>query len=135
MSQRALTLGLPGIKKTVLVVEDDALSMKLACDLLVLLGCGVLKTGDGIEALELARRHRPDLILMDILLPGISGLATTKWLKRDERLKSIPVVAVTALSEESDKEQLLAGGCDGYLAKPISLTDFRATVRRFIYPA
>ena len=131
-SHCAPTLGVPGMKQTVLVVEDDALSMKLSCDLLELLGCSVLKAGDGIEALKLARRHRPDLILMNIQLPGISGLATTKLIKEDEELKSIPVVAVTALAMEGDKERLLAGGCDGYIPKPVSVANFNATVRRFL---
>src|SRR5699024_7561659 len=82
--------------KTVLVVEDNELNMKLFHDLLQAHGYSVLQTRDGMDALRLARRHRPDLILMDIQLPEVSGLEVTKWLKEDDDLKEIPVVAVTA---------------------------------------
>ena len=82
--------------KTVLIVEDNELNMKLFHDLLEAHGYRTVGTRNGIEALDLARRHRPDLILMDIQLPEVSGLEVTKWLKEDPELKSIPVVAVTA---------------------------------------
>src|SRR5262245_63881503 len=86
--------------KTVLIVEDNELNMKLFHDLLEAHGYGTLGTRNGIEALDLARKHHPDLILMDIQLPEVSGLEVTKWLKDDPDLKTIPVVAVTARSEE-----------------------------------
>ena len=84
--------------KTVLVVEDNDLNMKLFHDLLEAHGYNILQTKDGMEALRMAREHRPDLILMDIQLPEVSGLEVTKWIKEDDELKSIPVVAVTAFA-------------------------------------
>src|ERR1700677_5002880 len=85
-----------GMAKTVLIVEDNELNMKLFHDLLEAHGYNTVQTRNGIEALDLARQHRPDLILMDIQLPEVSGLEVTKWLKDDQELRVIPVVAVTA---------------------------------------
>ncbi len=82
----------------------------------------------------MAREHRPDLILMDIQLPEVSGLEVTKWLKDDETLKSIPVIAITALAMAGDKVKILEGGCDAYIVKPISIPDFLHTVERFANP-
>ena len=120
-----------GSAKTVLVVEDNVLNMKLFHDLLKAHGYNVLQTGDGMEALRLARQHRPDIILMDIQLQDISGLEVTKWLKDDETLKTIPVVAITAFAMKGDEERYLEGGCDAYIAKPISIANFLQTVERF----
>ncbi len=120
-----------GSAKTVLVVEDNVLNMKLFHDLLQAYGYNVLQTGDGMEALRLTREHRPDMILMDIQLPDISGLEVTKWLKDDETLKTIPVVAITAFAMKGDQERYLEGGCDAYIAKPISIANFLQTVERF----
>ena len=120
-----------GSAKTVLVVEDNVLNMKLFHDLLQAYGYNVLQTGDGMEALRLTREHRPDMILMDIQLPDISGLEVTKWLKDDETLKTIPVVAITAFAMKGDEERYLEGGCDAYIAKPISIANFIQTVERF----
>ncbi len=120
-----------GSAKTVLVVEDNVLNMKLFHDLLKAHGYNVLQTRDGMEALRLARQHRPDMIIMDIQLPGISGLEVTKWLKDDEMLKTIPVVAITAFAMKGDEERYLEGGCDAYIAKPISIANFLQTVERF----
>ncbi len=117
--------------KTVLVVEDNVLNMKLFHDLLQAFGYNVLQTGDGMEALRLAREHRPDMILMDIQLANISGLEVTKWLKDDETLKTIPVVAITAFAMKGDEEKFLEGGCEAYIAKPISIANFLQTVERF----
>ena len=121
-----------GAAKTVLVVEDNDLNMKLFHDLLEAHGYNILQTKDGMEALQLARQHRPDLILMDIQLPEVSGLEVTKWLKEDEKLKSIPVIAVTAFAMKGDEEKIREGGCEAYIAKPISVTNFLQTVERFI---
>jgi two-component system cell cycle response regulator DivK len=85
-----------------------------------------------MEALDLARKHRPDLILMDIQLPEVSGLEVTKWLKEDDELSHIPVVAVTAFAMKGDEEVIRQGGCEAYISKPISVTSFLDTVRRFI---
>jgi len=120
-----------GSAKTVLVVEDNVLNMKLFHDLLKAHGYNVLQTKNGMEALRLARQHRPDMIIMDIQLPDISGLEVTKWLKDDETLKTIPVVAITAFAMKGDEERYLEGGCDAYIAKPISIANFLQTVERF----
>ncbi len=118
--------------KTVLIVEDNELNMKLFHDLLDAHGYNTLQTRNGMEALELAREHRPDLILMDIQLPEVSGLEVTKWIKEDEHLKSIPVVAVTAFAMKGDEEKIREGGCEAYIAKPISVGTFIDTVQRFL---
>jgi len=118
--------------KTVLVVEDNELNMKLFHDLLEAHGYNILQTKDGMEALRIAREHKPDLILMDIQLPEVSGLEVTKWIKEDENLKSIPVIAVTAFAMKGDEEKIRAGGCEAYIAKPISVTNFLETVQRFL---
>jgi two-component system cell cycle response regulator DivK len=121
-------------KKTVLIVEDNELNMKLFNDLLEAHGYATLKTGLGSEAMELARRHRPDLILMDIQLPEVSGLEVTRWLKADPELRSIPVIAVTAFAMKGDEERIREGGCEAYLSKPIAVAKFLATVRSFLEP-
>ncbi len=118
--------------KTVLIVEDNELNMKLFHDLLVAQGHRVLQTGEGLAALDLARAHGPDLILMDIQLPAISGLEVTRWLKEDEALASIPVIAVTAYAMKGDEERIREGGCEAYLAKPISVSVFLETIERFL---
>ncbi len=122
-----------GSTKTVLVVEDNELNMKLFHDLLEAHGYNILQTKDGMEAMRLAREHHPDLILMDIQLPEVSGLEVTKWLKEDETLKSIPVVAITAFAMKGDEEKIRKGGCEGYIAKPISVTNFLETVERLVH--
>jgi two-component system cell cycle response regulator DivK len=119
-------------RKKVLIVEDNDLNMKLFNDLLVAHGYGTLQTKDGVEALALARQHRPDLILMDIQLPEVSGLQVTQWLKEDDELRMIPVVAVTAFAMKGDEEKIREGGCEAYIAKPISVASFLQTVERFL---
>jgi two-component system cell cycle response regulator DivK len=121
-----------GSAKTVLVVEDNELNMKLFHDLLEAHGYNILQTKDGIEALRIAREHRPDLILMDIQLPEVSGLEVTRWIKEDDNLKQIPVVAVTAFAMKGDEEKIRDGGCEAYISKPISVTHFLQTVQRFL---
>jgi two-component system cell cycle response regulator DivK len=118
--------------KKVLIVEDNDLNMKLFNDLLEAHGYNTLQTRDGVEALKLARQHRPDLILMDIQLPEISGLEVTKWLKEDDDLRAIPVIAVTAFAMKGDEEKIRGGGCEAYIAKPISVVSFLRTVERFL---
>ncbi len=126
---------LSSMSKTVLIVEDNELNMKLFNDLLEAHGYTTVQTRDGLSALDLARETRPDLILMDIQLPEVSGLEVTKWLKDDDELKSIPVVAVTAFAMKGDEEKIRQGGCEAYIAKPISVAQFVETVQRFIGPA
>jgi two-component system cell cycle response regulator DivK len=120
------------MKKTVLIVEDNELNMKLFNDLLEAHGYATLKTADGIEAIELARTHHPDLILMDIQLPEVSGLEVTKWIKEDDALKSIPVIAVTAFAMKGVVERIREGGCEAYISKPISVGKFLETVRAYV---
>jgi two-component system, cell cycle response regulator DivK len=117
--------------KTVLIVEDNELNMKLFHDLLVAHGYATLQTRSGMEALSIARARRPDLILMDIQLPEVSGLEVTKWLKDDDDLCDIPVVAVTAFAMKGDEQRIRQGGCEAYISKPISMKLFIDTVRRF----
>ena len=124
--------GLNSMTKTVLIVEDNELNMKLFNDLLEANGYATLQTRDGMEALELTRQHRPDLIIMDIQLPEVSGLEVTKWLKEDEDLASIPVIAVTAFAMKGDEEKIREGGCEAYIAKPISVSSFLETVKHFL---
>lgn len=118
--------------KTVLIVEDNDLNMKLFHDLLDAHGYDILQTRDGLQALALAREHHPDLILMDIQLPEVSGLEVTKWLKEDDDLRHIPVIAVTAFAMKGDEERIREGGCEAYISKPISVVTFLDTVRQFI---
>lgn len=118
--------------KTVLIVEDNELNMKLFHDLLEAHGYDTLQTRTGIEALQLARDNHPDLILMDIQLPEVSGLEVTKWIKEDETIASIPVIAVTAFAMKGDEERIRQGGCEAYISKPISVAKFLETVRSFL---
>lgn len=117
--------------KKVLVVEDNELNMKLFHDLLEASGYDTIQTRSGLEAIDLAREHRPDLILMDIQLPEVSGLEVTKWIKEDDDLRSIPIVAVTAFAMKGDEERIRKGGCEAYLSKPISVGKFIETVRAY----
>jgi two-component system cell cycle response regulator DivK len=118
--------------KTVLVVEDNDLNMKLFHDLLEASGYNILMTRNGLEAIDIAREHRPDLILMDIQLPEVSGLEVTKWIKEDDDLRSIPVIAVTAFAMKGDEERIRQGGCEAYLSKPISVATFLSTVKSYL---
>lgn len=121
-----------GAAKTVLIVEDNELNMKLFHDLLEAHGYNILQSREGMEALRIAREHHPDLILMDIQLPEVSGLEVTKWIKEDDKLKDIPVIAVTAFAMKGDEEKIRQGGCEAYIAKPISVANFIETVQRFL---
>ncbi|WP_298423971.1 response regulator [Rhodoblastus sp.] len=120
------------MKKTVLIVEDNELNMKLFNDLLEAHGYATVQTKSGVEAVGLARQHRPNLILMDIQLPEVSGLQVTQWLKDDPDLAHIPVVAITAFAMKGDEEKIRQGGCEAYLSKPISVVKFLETVRNYI---
>lgn len=124
-----------GMSKTVLIVEDNELNMKLFHDLLEAHGVETIETADGKNVLELARENKPDLILMDIQLPEISGLDVTKMLKADEELKSIPVIAVTAFAMKGDEQKIREGGCEDYISKPISVGNFMDTINRYLEPA
>lgn len=118
--------------KTVLIVEDNELNMKLFHDLLEAHGYETLQARNGFDAMDVARQHHPDLILMDIQLPEVSGLEVTKWLKEDDDLKAIPVIAVTAFAMKGDEERIRQGGCEAYISKPISVVKFLETVRSYL---
>jgi two-component system, cell cycle response regulator DivK len=120
------------MSKTVLIVEDNELNMKLFHDLLEAHGYNTVQTRNGVEVMNLARTHRPDLILMDIQLPEVSGLEVTRWLKDDEELRTIPVIAITAFAMKGDEERIREGGCEAYLSKPISVAKFLETVRTYL---
>ncbi len=104
---------------TILIVEDNELNMKLFRDLLTAHGYVTLETNDGAEALDLVRQHHPDLVLMDIQLPNVSGLEIIKRIKADAELKSIPVVAVSALATKRDAEAMRGLGCEAHLTNPL----------------
>ena len=113
---------------TVLIVEDNPDNMLLTVMLLESAGYTVLTAVDAEAGLLLARTESPDLILMDVQLPGMSGLTATTLLKRDETTRDIPVIALTALAMKGDEERIRAAGCNGYIAKPMGIQDFLATV-------
>jgi two-component system, cell cycle response regulator DivK len=112
----------------VLVVEDNPANMRLAQFLLESAGHSVLTASDAEAGLALARAEQPDLILMDIQLPGMDGLEATMLLKGDEATRAIPVIALTALAMKGDEERIRAAGCNGYIAKPMRYQEFLATV-------
>ena len=112
----------------VLIIEDNAANMTLATFLLQWAGYSLLSATDAEAGLTLARDERPDLILMDIQLPGMDGLQATRLLKRDEATRAIPVVAVTVLAMKGDEERIRAAGCDGYIAKPMHYNEVLATI-------
>ena len=113
---------------TVLVVEDNPANMTLAKFLLKSAGYEVLSAADAEAGLALARAEQPDLVLMDIQLPGMDGLQATAVLKADDATRDIPVIALTALAMKGDEERIRAAGCDGYIAKPLAYREFLATV-------
>ena len=121
--------------KKVLIVEDNELNMKLFAELLEAHGYETRQTREGLKAIGIARRFNPDLIIMDIQLPEVSGLEVTKWIKNDETLADIPVVAVTAFAMKGDEKRIRDGGCSAYIAKPITVTSFLETVRKFVEAA
>ena len=112
----------------ILIVEDNPVNMKLAVFLLQSAGHTVLCAADGEAGLTLARNELPNLILMDIQLPGIDGLDAIGLLKRDEATRAIPVIALTALAMKGDEERIRAAGCDDYIAKPMDYKDFLASI-------
>lgn len=120
------------MKKRILIVEDNDLNLKLFRDLLTAHGYETIETKEGLEAIDLTRSQHPDLILMDIQLPEISGLDVTRRLKSEDVMRDIPIIAVTAFAMKDDEEKILAAGCQAYISKPISIVPFLNTVRRFL---
>ncbi|GAC1410300.1 MAG: response regulator [Gemmatimonadaceae bacterium] len=120
---------------TILVVEDNPANMTLATFLLRSAGSAVLSAIDAESGLALARRAQPDLVLMDIQLPGMDGLEATGLLKGDAATRAIPVVALTALAMKGDEARIRAAGCDGYIAKPLAYKEFLATIANHLATA
>jgi two-component system, cell cycle response regulator DivK len=118
--------------KRILIVEDDRLSMTLLSDFLKAHGYRVSKTPDGLEAINLARDEQPDLILMDIRLPKISGFDVTCLLKQDSQTKAIPMIAVTAFATPGDETKALESGCAAYITKPVNVHELLRTVDLFL---
>jgi len=116
----------------ILVIEDNPANMKLASSLLRNKGYDVLEAVEASAGMLLAEQHLPDLILMDIQLPGMDGLTATGLLKNKAGTKHIPIIALTAFAMRGDEEKILAAGCDGYIPKPIRYKEFLATVETFI---
>jgi two-component system, cell cycle response regulator DivK len=123
---------MPQSGKTILIVEDNELNAKLFRDLLTSKGHRILETREGLEAIRIAQTEKPDLILMDIQLPEISGFELIKMLKDDSALLSIPVIAITAFAMKGDEEKIRLSGCDDYLSKPISVGKFFETVHKYL---
>lgn len=122
------------MSKKILIVEDNDLNLKLFRDLLGANGYATFETREGIEAVAMTRNIEPDLIIMDIQLPEISGLDVTRKIKADSALRHIPVIAVTAFAMKDDEDKILSAGCEAYLSKPIAIDDFLTTIRRFLEP-
>jgi len=118
--------------KLVLIVEDEPKNLTLFRDLLQRFGYATIEATNGREGVELARTSNPNLILMDIQLPVMDGLEATKILKLDAKTKNIPILALTSYAMKGDREKIMQAGCDGYLAKPVDVREFLATVARYL---
>ncbi len=121
--------------RRILIVEDNELNLKLLNDILEFRGYTTIVTGNGAAAIDLARQHHPDLILLDIQLPDISGIDVAQRLKADTQTAAIPIVAVTAFAMPGDRSMILEAGCDDYMSKPININDFLALVEHYIDPS
>lgn len=120
------------VAKRILVVEDNDLNRKLFCDLLKANAYEVEPLADGREVLERARDFSPDLVIMDIQLPNVSGLDLIEALKADAALAPVPILAVTAYAGKGDEERIRDAGAEGYLAKPVSIGPFMLAVKKFV---
>ena len=121
-------------RKTVLIVEDNELNLKLVNDLLEYHGYLIFTTDRGAATLEMARQHRPDLIIMDIQLPDITGMEAARRLKADQETRMIPIVALTAFAMSGDRAKVLASGCDDYVEKPFNVLELLKLVQRYTHP-
>ena len=117
---------------TILIVEDNDSNMKLFRDVLAAHGHETVGTRDGAGAMEIINEVEPDLVVMDIQLPDVSGLEVTRWIREHDRLSATPVVAVTAFAMKGDAERIMNAGCDAYLAKPITIDEFMSVVQKFL---
>ena len=120
------------MKKTILVAEDDSKNMTLLRDVLQASGYRTIEASDGKQCVELAKASKPDLILMDIQMPEIDGLESTRILKADATTSNIPVIALTAYAMKGDKERILQAGCDVYLAKPVDIKELLKEVAKYL---
>lgn len=120
------------MKKVILIVEDEALNMELVRDVLQVSGYTTLEAVDGKQGVELARKRKPDLILMDIRMPVMDGLEAARILKADAGTRNIPIVALTSHAMKGDKEKIIQAGCDGYLAKPLNIKDLKEKVLEYL---
>ena len=118
--------------KTILVIEDNKLNMKLVNGLVKIGKYRMIEAIDAESGIELIREQRPDLVLMDIQLPGMDGLSATKIIKEDPELKDIPIVALTSYAMQGDEEKALAAGCTGYITKPIDTRNFLKTISQYL---
>ena len=119
------------VAERILIAEDNEKNIKLFRDVLQLSGYETLEASTGEQAIELATLHRPDLVLMDIRLPGTDGLEALRRLREDERTADIPIVALTAQAMAGDRERFLEAGFNGYVSKPVNVVEFISTVRRY----
>ncbi len=117
--------------KKVMVIEDNPINMQLFTDILDASGYDTISITDARIAVENIKKHKPNLVLTDIQMPNISGLDLVKIIKKDEEIKHIPVIAITAFAMKGDEEKIIQAGCDGYVAKPISIKPFLETVAKF----
>ncbi len=120
------------MEKVILIVEDEPKNLKLIRDLLQALGYLTLEATDGAQGIELAKAHKLDLILMDILMPVMDGLEATKILKADAETKNIPIIALTSYAMKEDNEKIREAGCDGYITKPIDTREFLKKVAEYL---
>lgn len=118
--------------KTVLIVEDNELNLRLFSEILSLNGYATIEAREGAGVVDTVRARRPDLVLMDMQLPDASGLEITRLLKADPEVAAIPVVAITALAMKGDEERIRAGGCEGYISKPIGVQRLLDVVKQFV---
>jgi len=116
----------------ILIVEDNPANMKLASNILAKAGYETLEAADAEAGIQFVRNETPDLILMDIQLPGMDGLTATRLLKGDQNTRHIPIIALTAFAMKGDEEKMLSAGCDGYIPKPIRYKEFLKTVETFL---
>ncbi len=119
-------------KKKILVIEDNAVNMELVCDLLEMAGYDIIQAADAESGIKVADKEQPDLILMDISLPGMDGLQATRVLKQRQSARQIPVVALTAHAMKGDEDKVLEAGCNGYITKPINTREFSRQIEKFL---
>ena len=120
------------MKNAILIVEDDPKNLKLIRDLLQIKGFHTMEAVNGQQGIELAKEKKPDLILMDVQMPVMDGLAATKILKSDGETKAIPIVSLTAYAMKGDEEKIREAGCDGYITKPINTREFLTTIAEYL---